>query len=228
MQEQPGSGGESSERPSGRQPIASLNGTSKHRAIPQRPPGMPRVDQPPNMPRVSPPPATPRVARPKRQAPQPKSLRKQLLLIGSLFLICAILACAGGFIATNVINGINTSSGAATTATDFLTSLSKQNYAQSYKDLGAAITLQLSQDDFTKRAQSDDRCFGQITNYSEVPDSAQHQDNSQSYTYNITRSKISKPYQMHITLQQDSEGNNWKITDYGKDLGPDQQSSSCK
>lgn len=228
MQEQPGSGGESSERPSGRQPIASLNGTSKHRAIPQRPPGMPRVSQPPNVPRVSTPPPTPRVARPKRQAPQPKNLRKQLLLIGSLFLICAILACVGGFVATNVINGINASSGAAATASDFLSSLSQKHYDQSYKDLGAAITLQLSKDDFTKNAQSDDRCFGQITNYSEVPNSAEQQNNSQSYTYNITRSKLSKPYQMRIVLQQDSEGNTWKIIDYGKNLGPDQQSSSCK
>lgn len=228
MQEQPGPGGESWERPSGRQPIASLNGTSKHRAIPQRPPGMPRVSQPPNVPRVNQPPATPRVARPKREEAEPKSLRQRLLWIGSLFLICAILACAGGFFATNLFNSMNASSGAAATATDFLTALSKQNYAQAYKDLGAAITLQMSQDDFTKRAQSDDRCSGQITDFSEVADSAQHQDTSQSYAYSIKRSKLSKPYQIRLTLQQDTEGNTWKVVDYGKNLGPSQQSSSCK
>jgi hypothetical protein len=228
MQGRPEPGGESWERPSGTQPIASLNGTSKHRSIPQRPPGMPRVDQPPTKPRVSPPPATPRVARPKREEAQPRSLRKLLLMIGSLFLICAILACVGGFVATNVINGLNASSGAVTTASDFLTSISQQNYSQAYKNLGAAITIQLSQDDFTKQAQNDDRCFGQITNYSEVANSAEQQNNSQAYTYTITRSKLSKPYQLRLTLQQDPEGNNWKITDYGKDLAPNQQSPSCK
>ncbi len=228
MQGRPEPGGESWERPSGTQPIASLNGTSKHRAIPQRPPGMPRVDQPPTKPRVNQPPATPRVARPKRQEARPRNVRKQLLLIGSLFLICAILACVGGFVATNVINGINASSGAAATTSDFLTSLSKQDYAQAYKNLGAAITIQLSQDDFTKQAQSDDRCYGPITNYSEVANSAQQQGNSQAYTYTITRSKLTRSYQMRLTLQQDTEGNTWKITDYGKDLGPGQQSSTCK
>jgi hypothetical protein len=228
MQGRPEPGGESWERPSGKQPIASLNGTSKHRSIPQRPPGMPRVDQPPAKQRVSQPPATPRVARPKREEAQPKNFRKRLLMIGSLFLICAILACVGGFVATNVINGLNASSGAAATSSDFLTSLSKQDYSQAYKNLGAAITIQLSQDDFTKGAQSDDHCFGPITNYSEVPNSAKQQDNSQAYTYSITRSKLSKPYQLSLTLQQDTEGNSWKITDYGKSLGPDQQSSTCK
>jgi hypothetical protein len=228
MQGRPEPGGESWERPSGTQPIASLNGTSKHRAIPQRPPGMPRVGQPPTKQRVSPPPATPRVARPKREAAQPRSLRKMLLLIGSLFLICAILACVGGFVATNVINGLNASGGAATTSSDFLTSLSNKNYAQAYKNLGAAITIQLSQDDFTKQAQSDDRCYGPITNYSEVANSAVQQDNTQAYTYTVTRSKLAKPYQLRLTLQQDTEGNTWKITDYGKDLGPGQQSSTCK
>jgi len=228
MQGRPEPGGESWERPSGTQPIASLNGTSKHRAIPQRPPGMPRVSQPPAKQRVSQPPATPRVARPKRQEAQPRNLRKQLLIIGSLFLICAILACVGGFVATNVINGLNASSGAAATASDFLSSLSKENYAQAYKNLGPTITIQLSQADFTKQAQNNDRCSGPITNYSEVPNSAVQQDNSQSYTYTITRGKLSKPYQLRLTLQQDTEANTWKITDYGKDLGSGQQSSSCK
>lgn len=228
MQGRPEPGGESWERSSGTQPIASLNGTSKHRAIPQRPPGMPRVDQPPAKPRVNQPPATPRVARPKRQEAQPGNFRKRLLLIGSLFLICAILACVGGFVATNVINGLNASSGAAATTTDFLASLSKQDYAQAYKNLGATITIQLSQDDFTKQAQNDDHCYGPITDYSEVANSAQQQGNSQAYTYTITRGKLTKSYQMRLTLQQDTEGNTWKITDYGKDLGPGQQSATCK
>jgi len=124
-------------------------------------------------------------------------------MIGSLFLICAILACVGGFVATNVINGLNASSGAANNLVRLSHLALKTRYSQAYKNLGAAITIQLSQDDFTKGAQSDDRCFGPITNYSEVPNSAKQQDNSQAYTYSITRSKLSKPYQLRLILQQE-------------------------
>ena len=129
---------------------------------------------------------------------------------------------------TNFLNGLNVSSSAASTAGDFMTSLSSQNYTQAYKDLGASITIQMAQDDFIQKAQNDDRCYGQITRVSEVPNSATSQDNSQSYNYDITRSKLNKSYQLRLTLQQDQEGTaNWKIMDYGNDLGPS-QAPTCK
>lgn len=218
MQGRPGQGGEPWEKPSNRQ-MAHLNGTSQHRAIPQRPPGMARVDHPPT---------TPRVSRPQRQSQSARSLRRQLLIIGSIFLVCAVLACVFGYIGFNLTKGIGASSGAATTSADFLNALSTHNYAQAYQDLGAVITIQVSQDDFTQQAQNDDRCYGSITSYSEVANSATTQGNSQSYTYNIIRSKSSKAYQLRLTLQQDQNSNSWKITDYGNDLGPGQSAPVCK
>lgn len=47
--------------------LASANGTGKHRALPQRPRNMTRLDTPPTMPRVG---------RPKHEAPPPKRWRR--------------------------------------------------------------------------------------------------------------------------------------------------------
>src|SRR5579883_2851252 len=60
----------------------ALDGTGKQRAIPQRPPGMARLDTVPEMPRVP---------RPQRQAEPPKNLRRRWLIFGSLFAVAAIL-----------------------------------------------------------------------------------------------------------------------------------------
>jgi hypothetical protein len=220
MQEPGQHGGQWEKRPVGR--IASLNGTGKHRPIPQRPPGMTRVNRPPQ------PSTTPRVARPQRQESPLLGTRRRLIFIGAIIVICTLLACVAGGVVTNFLNGLNVSSSAASTAGDFMTSLSSQNYTQAYKDLGASITIQMAQDDFIQKAQNDDRCYGQITRVSEVPNSATSQDNSQSYNYDITRSKLNKSYQLRLTLQQDQGGTaNWKIMDYGNDLGPS-QAPTCK
>jgi len=202
------------------QRIASLNGTGHHQAIPQRPAGMPRVDQPP---------VTTRVTRPQHQAIPIKNSRRRLLILGSIFLACAVFACTIGFAAFNYFAGLNASSSASNTATDFLGAISNGNYDQAYRDLGPAITLRLSPDEFKRQAQNDDRCYGSMKNFSEVANSATSQDNSQSYSYTITRSKSTKTYQMRLALQPDQEGGNgWKITDYGNDLGPTQSAPSCK
>ena len=217
MQGRQGSGGSSWDRPSERH-NGSLNGTGKQRAIPQRPPGMARVDI--NTMQM------PRIARPQPQTPAPRKLRRLLLIIGSIFVVCAILACTAGYLLSK---GLSVSSGATATTTDFLGALSTSNYNQAYQDLGPAITLHLSLQQFTQQAQNLDRCYGPITNYPEVQDSATNQGNSQSYTYNISRSKLTKPYQLRLTLQQDPDANNnWKIVDYGNDLGPGQAATTCK
>ena len=194
------------------QRLAPTNGTGKHRSVPQRPPGMTRLD-------IDRPPLTPRVARPRRESPKPRNWRRLLLIIGGLFVICSVLACVIGFAAANLISASNASSGAATTTADFLQQLSARNYDQAFDDLGANITVQTTQDEFTREAQRDDTCYGPVTNYSEVPGSATNQNNTQTYTYTVTRSKLSKPYQLKLTLQQDNYSD-WKITDYGPDLGP--------
>ncbi len=196
------------------------NGTGKSHAIPQRPPGMARIDQPPPMQRV---------ARPKPESPAPKRTRRTFLLIGTGLLICALLACTVSYIAFNYFNSISVGANAAKTANDFLAALSgpHPNYAQAYSYLGPSITLQHSQQDFQTTAANNDRCFGMITNYSEVPNSANTQDTSQSYLYNVTRSKTgSTPYQLRLSMQEDTNANTWKITSYGDSLGPGQP--TCK
>jgi hypothetical protein len=129
----------------------------------------------------------------------------------------------------NVTDALKTSNGAAATANDFLTSLSKSDYTHAYSDLGPPITLQPNiQENFQQQAQRLDSCYGPVKSFSEVADSAVYQGNSQSYTYTIVRSKLTKPYQLRLTLQQDQDGNSWKITDYGNDLGPGQGAPACK
>ena len=186
-------------------PLAATNGTGKQRAIPRRPPGMTRVERPPD---------TPRVGRPQRQAPPPRRGRR-LLVLGLVFLACALLAWGIGYALVNYFIGVDVSSGAANTASDFLANLASQNYNQAYKDLDDTITLQISPDVFTAQAQQDDRCYGTVTAFNEVEGSATSSaDNAtQSYTYTITRTKV-QPYQLHLTLHKDNYGN-WYITNYG-------------
>ncbi len=186
-------------------PLAATNGTGKQRAIPRRPSTMPRVDRPPS---------TPRVGRPRRETPRPRR-RRRLLVLALVFVVCGVLAAIIGFAVVFFFQGIGASSGAANTASDFLNSLATQDYTQAYKDLDATITLQIAPDDFTTQATQDDKCYGDVTTFSEVDGSATTSADtlSQSYTYTITRSKA-KSYQLRLTLHKDNYGN-WYITYYG-------------
>lgn len=194
----------------GRQPV-----------IPKRPPGIERLDQPP---------PTPRIARPegRRRERKPKTWKWWLgALILSVFALIAIGGIAYGV--TNFFLAVSVSAGSANTAGDFLSALQTANYTQAYSDLGPNITFQLNQSSFAQAAMADDRCYGQVTNYTEVSGSATSSSdgNTQSFTYTITRSKLTKPYRMQLTLQKDATGN-WLITSYGNDLGPAPPSASCK
>ncbi len=213
MQERPGQGGDSEEDSYSKRLAAlnGLNGTGKHRSPPQRPPGMTRVEQLPQ---------TPRVARPKRQPP--KGLGRGLLILGGVLLLCTIGACIFGYsLGSNFLAGLGASSGAATTSNDFLSSIVKRDYESAYKDLGGTVTLQLTLEQFENQAQHDDVCYGFVKSYTEVPNSATVQGNTQSYAYTVTREKIPSSYQLRLTLQQDLEASNvWKVTSYGGDLGP--------
>jgi hypothetical protein len=204
MPERQGQGNDSWDRLSGG-PLAATNGTGKQRAIPRRPPGMSRVDRPPQ---------TSRVGRPQRRAPRPGRGRR-LLVLGLVFLACGLLAWAIGFAIVNYFIGIGASSGAANTASDFLTNLASQDYNQAYKDLDPTITLQTAPDDFTAQARHDDSCYGTVTTFNEVEGSATTSANNatQSFAYTITRTKA-KSYQLHLTLHEDNYGN-WYITSYG-------------
>ncbi len=207
------------------------DGTGAHRfsdlagrqpVIPQRPPGMDHLDQPP---------PTPRVARPQpsqRRRRKPKTWKGWL---GTLVILVLALIVVGGIAygVTNFFLAVSVSAGSANTAGDFLSNLQAANYDQAYDDLGATITVQLSQSSFAQAATADDNCYGRITNYSEVSDSAttSSDGNTQSFAYTITRSKLTKTYQLPLTLQKDASGD-WSITSYGSDLGPAPPSSTCK
>jgi hypothetical protein len=192
--------------------LAAANGSGKQRAIPQRPPGMTRVEHPPQ---------TPRVGRPQRHSTPPKSWRRRLLLLTVIFVACGLLAGVIGFALVNYFVSVGGSAGAATTASDFLLALKSQNYDQAYKDLDAKITISLTSDAFKQMAQQDDHCFGLVTDFNEVSGSAvaSTDNTTQSYSYNLTRSKLTKTYKLTLTLQKDPDGN-WDITSYGDDLGP--------
>jgi hypothetical protein len=193
--------------------LASANGSGKQRTVPQRPPGMTRVEHPPQ---------TPRVSRPQRQSQPPKSWRRRLLILGAIFIACGLLAGGIGYALFNYFAGIGSSAGAANTAADFMLALKSQNYDQAFNnDLDARITISLTPDAFKQMAVADDHCYGQVTDFNEEAGSAvtSTDNNIQSYTYDVTRSKLTKTYKLTLTLQKDPNGN-WYITSYGEDLGP--------
>ncbi|SRR5216683_8058198 len=194
------------------------NGSGKQRAIPQRPPGRTRVEHPPQ---------TTRVARPQRQPKPPKSWGRRLLIFAIVFVACGLIAFAIGFALVNYFAGIGNSAGAANTATDVMLALKSQNYDQAYNDLDAKITISVTKDEFKQMALADDHCFGQVTDFNEVPGSAitSADNTTQSYTYDVTRNKLTKTYKLTLTLQKDPDGN-WDITSYGGDLGP--TTPTCK
>ncbi len=192
--------------------LASANSGGKQRTIPQRPPGMTRIEHPPQ---------TPRVGRPQRQSQPPKRWRRRLLILGVIFIACGLLAGGIGYALYNYFAGIGNSAGAANTAADFMLALKSQNYDQAYNnDLDARITISLTPDAFKQMAVADDHCYGQVTDFNEEAGSAvMLADNTLSYTYDVTRSKLTKTYKLTLTLQKDPNGN-WNITSYGDDLGP--------
>lgn len=191
--------------------------TSEMRAIPRRPPGLARVETPPDMPRVP---------RPSHKQAPPQKLHKRFLIWGSGFAVLAIIAGLVGYL---LANGINFAAGPSTTSVDFLTALNNKDYAQAYRDLGPAITIRMSEDQFMKQAQILDSCYGQVQDFSEVANSAKSQDNTMSYMYQLTRTKNTKslPYKLQLQLQKDQDDGTWKVTDYGNDLGPNQPAPTC-
>lgn len=186
--------------------------TGRQPVIPKRPPGMsPHLDAPP---------PTPRVARPLPRPPRPKTWRwwagaLVVLLVGGILI--------GMFVygATNFFFAASASLGPANTAGDFLSNLQIANYDQAYRNLDATLTVQLSSSDFKQMALADDHCYGQVTDYQEISGSSvvSADQNTQSFAYTITRSKLSKTYRLELTMQKDAVGS-WFITNYGGDLGP--------
>ena len=200
--------------------------SGKRRTMPQRPPGLARVDTPPSVPRVN---------RPQRQSKPPRSFRRRLLIFVSVLVLLGIVTFVVVYGVTNFFIAAGSGAGAATTAGNFLADLQIQNYDQAYQELDATLTVQpqLQPQDFKQMAQADDRCYGPVTDYVEVQGSAiiSPDGNTQTFTYTVTRSKSSRTYPLMLTVQKDSDGT-WDITNFGsnnvRDLGPAPPSATCK
>jgi hypothetical protein len=145
--------------------------------------------------------------------------------------VLAVAAVIAGIIGYLLGLGLTNSSGPARTTVDFLTDLSSTDYQKAYTELGPAITISMTQQQFMAQAQALDNCYGPIKHYAEVPESATNQDNAQQYQYiyTITRSKLSQTYKLTIKLQQSSQpgDSRWEITDYGGTLGPGEHAPAC-
>jgi|SRR5579859_5451831 len=218
MQERQGRGKDPWDRPS-RDRNDALNGSGKQRTAPQRPPRMARLDTPP---------AVQRVSRPQRQQKPPRSRRRRLLIALIVLGVGAMLVFIIAYGLVNYFIGIGNSAGPANTAADFLVNLQGQHYDQAYQDLDATITGTLHPDAFQTMAQADDHCYGPIKDFNEVEGSAVISGNTQTFTYSVTRSKLTKPYSLTLTLQKDPNdpNGNWDITKFTdgngtpNDLGP--------
>lgn len=198
------------------QRLSGSNGTGKQRAVPQRPPGMARVEPPP----------TRRVARPRRDIPSPRRRRRRFLLWGSILVVTGIIVIIIVWSAILLFRGTSAAGPSANLAVDFISSLDTQNYDKAWADLGPPITLH-PQSEFTQAAQTADSCYGIVTDYKLIDSNTTVSSDSKTWTYGytITRSKLSHPYTLTLTIQEDAQGN-WQVTAYSNgstttnDLGP--------
>jgi len=184
---------------------------------------------------VSPPPITPSLRPAQPVVPPPQEVhtlfpttREQPLLkrtVGCartfviMLIVIPLLLCALGFAGYTYFTNRNPPSQASSLAHNFMTSLATDNYDQAYNDLGSSFTAGTSHDDFIKQAQSEDRCYGQITGYQEIGTSSPN--GTQIHDYTVSRPKLPQPYHLHVTISKDFLGN-WHITEYNSDAGLNQ------
>lgn len=191
--------------------------TGQMPAIPKRPPNMKYIHEPPPTSKF-------KVARPETKPLQPVNRKRQLFIWAGVSAACLIVALVVGIVAWNIYNVSNVTAGSSDTALNFLTALKGQQYDQAYGVMDGSFVIHTSADSFTEQAKDDDRCFGPVTGFTALPTTAQTQDTTQDYDYNITRSKLAKPYVLHLTMRQVTDLTTstkiWKITSYGDDLGP--------
>jgi serine/threonine protein kinase len=144
-----------------------------------------------------------------------------ILIIGMFLLVSAgAVSMVNALTSSFVKSSLTSASGETeTTATIFLQDLKQQNYSQAYDQFDDSLLLAMTVMDFTRQAQTDDRCYGSIVSYREMS-SGGVRDGQQSVAYSITRSKLTHPYTLHFMLQQDLSSGKWLIASYGDDLGP--------
>ncbi len=182
---------------------------------------------------TSPPPAFQPPIEPTRRAERtPRTffatLQRTVVLIGGLILLGIVALCGGGYAIVHSLTASNTTlvdaNGAVTKANDFLSNLEQQNYNRAYTALNTS-KLQESMNDFRNKATGEDRCYGSISGYTRDTNAPGSSNNSLKYTYHLTRSKMTKPYDLYLTLQPDSNGN-WQIVAYDSNVDSVQKSCS--
>ena len=151
-------------------------------------------------------------------------VRRGVMVSLVVLLLLGLGLCAGSFALYHYFTTRNTAptatSGipaAAAKADDFVNSLQNHTYDRAYSDLGTTITSQNSQNQFIQEAQQEDTCYGGVTGDTRMDNNTTAQGNSLNYVYTLNRGKMSKPYQIHVTLQQD-DGGNWQIIDYNSNI----------
>lgn len=154
-----------------------------------------------------------------------KGLKWGFRVLALVILLSGLLLCGLGFAVFHFFTGQKPSSstgtgtdtaGATAMANDFVQALLNRNYDQAYNDLSPSVVDPTSRSKFKQNALSEDQCYGSVTGYKNAGTSSQN--NSLKYTYTMTRSKLQKPYQLYVTVQQNSSGN-WQIVDYESNLG---------
>lgn len=159
-------------------------------------------------------------------------VRRGLAVSLLLLFLLGLGLCGGSFALYHYFTTRNTAPAAtagvpaaAAKADDFVASLANHTYDRAYGDLGTTITNQTSQNQFAQQAQQEDTCYGAVTGDTRMDNNTTTQGNSLNYVYTLNRGKMSKPYQLHITLKQD-DGGNWQITDYNSNIASVQP--ACK
>ncbi len=151
-------------------------------------------------------------------------VRRGIAVSFTLLLLLGLGLCAGSYAIYHYFTTQSTAPAAtsgvpaaAAKADDFVNSLLNHTYDRAYGDLGSTITNQTSQTQFMQQAQQEDSCYGPVTGDMRMDNNITTKGNSLDYVYTLNRGKMSKPYQIHIVLQQD-DGGNWQITDYNSNI----------
>ena len=147
-------------------------------------------------------------------------LRRGVIILLIIVLLAGLLLCGLGFAAfrhftTQSPASSAASAGARAVANNFVQAVSTRYYDQAYNDLGPPVTSQTTRAQFGQQGQSEDQCYGDVTDYSSIGTASQGK--TASYSYALSRARLQKPYQLQLTLQQNSSGN-WQVTDYNSNI----------
>ncbi len=133
-----------------------------------------------------------------------------LAMVGIALLLCAF-SVGGGMLLANQLNRPADISG---TTTDFLDKIKQQDYGGAITDLAPGF----EPESFTLQAQSADKQFGTLTNYTKLSQQGgKSGDATGSASYEIYRSGGTAMKANHyvIVLQFTYTSNHWQIFDYG-------------